>query len=254
LKEIIRKLDRSLLGGALTKKYCDFLQRQWLAKFDRTKSYSKNQTSLLATLCDKYGSDKGEIAKVDRPYTWWAHTYADFYSRLFDHCRNDVLNVFECGIGTNNPDLTSSMTASGKPGASLRVWRDYFPNAKVFGADIDKDIMFEEERIQTFCADQTSPEDILRMWSELGEVEIDFFVDDGLHTFDAGICLFEHSIDHLAENGIYTIEDVSLDSLMKFKEYFDRKDYVVDYVSLFRPFVKLGDNNIVVIRKSTSPQ
>ena len=35
-----------------------------------------------------------------------------------------------------------NMTASGKPGASLRVWRDYFNNAQVIGADIDKRILF----------------------------------------------------------------------------------------------------------------
>ena len=45
----------------------------------------------------------------------------------------------------------------GKPGASLRVWRDYFPNAIIYGADIDKDILFAEERIKTFYIDQLDP-------------------------------------------------------------------------------------------------
>ena len=39
--------------------------------------------------------------------------------------------VFECGLGTNNPDLQGNMTVDGMPGASLRVWRDYFKNAQI---------------------------------------------------------------------------------------------------------------------------
>jgi hypothetical protein len=62
--------------------------------------------------------------------------------------------IFECGLGTNNPNLASNMTDTGMPGASLRVWRDYFRNAKIYGGDIDKEILFEEDRIKTFYVDQ----------------------------------------------------------------------------------------------------
>ena len=41
------------------------------------------------------------------------------------------------------------MTLSGSPGASLRVWKDFFSNAKIYGSDIDKDILFNEDRIFT---------------------------------------------------------------------------------------------------------
>ena len=33
------------------------------------------------------------------------------------------------------------MSINGKPGASLRAWRDYFVNSVVYGADIDKNIL-----------------------------------------------------------------------------------------------------------------
>ena len=42
------------------------------------------------------------------------------------------------------------MNINGKPGASLRAWRDYFENALIYGADIDKNILFKENRINTF--------------------------------------------------------------------------------------------------------
>ena len=36
------------------------------------------------------------------------------------------------------------MTLNGKPGASLKVWKDYFVNAQIFGADIDRNILLKK--------------------------------------------------------------------------------------------------------------
>lgn len=128
--------------------------------FRATFYYSKNNECEFASLCDKYGSDKGEISSTGHPYPWPSHTYSDYYIRLWSHCRKNVKKVFECGLGTNNPNLPSSMGILGKPGASLRVWRDYFPNAQIYGADIDKEILFTEERIKTYFINQLIPESI----------------------------------------------------------------------------------------------
>lgn len=212
--------------------------------------YLKNLDCELAHLCDKYGSDKGEIKTVGHPYPWPSHTYSDYYKRLWGHCRYGVNKVFECGLGTNNPNLLSSMGISGKPGASLRVWRDYFPNAHIYGADIDREILFNEDRITTYYIDQLKPEAIIQCWSEIGDENFDFIIDDGLHTFEAGSCLFSHSISKLSQSGIYVIEDVNQTDLRKYKEYFKLKSYSVDYVALYRPNAGLGDNNLVVVRKN----
>ena len=106
--------------------------------FHLSAYYDKRSDCELAQLCDKYGSDKGEITSLGHPYSWGSHTYTDYYRRLWGHCRGQVKMVFECGLGTNNPNIKSSMGINGKPGASLRVWRDYFPNAEIFGGDIDE--------------------------------------------------------------------------------------------------------------------
>jgi len=211
--------------------------------------YKKDEDCERAALCDKYGSDKGETRPSGHPYPWPSHSYTDYYRRIWGHCRSSVKKVFECGLGTNNPNLASSMGISGKPGASLRVWRDYFPNAVVYGADIDKDILFSEERIKSYFIDQTNPEAIAQFWTDVAETNFDFIVDDGLHVFDAGACLFTHSIEKLAPSGIYVIEDVNQNDLRKYKEFFQTKDYLVDFVSLYRPNLALGDNNLVVVRK-----
>lgn len=137
----------------------------------------------------------------------------------------------------------------GKPGASLRVWRDYFPNAIIYGADIDKDILFAEERIKTFYIDQLDPVAIKECWSSINERDFDFIVDDGLHTFDAGLTLFVQSIDRLSIDGVYIIEDVAINDLIKYKKFFSNSEYEVDYVLMNRPDLPLSDNSLVVIRK-----
>ncbi|MBN9048417.1 MAG: hypothetical protein J0H78_03080 [Rhizobiales bacterium] len=258
LKEFIRRADQALLGGLssrLKQQLSDFRQeRRWRAEADvgpsyrLVSSYRENRSELFWKLCDTYGSDKAESTSLHSTPSV-SHSYADFYSRLFAHCRGGVTRVFECGLGTNNPDFVSNMGLRGRPGASLRVWRDYFPNATVIGADIDREVLFSEDRIQTFYVDQLDPAAIASFWQSVGLDDFDLMVDDGLHTFEAGRCLFEHSIGHLAPSGIYIIEDVKLGDLVSFKRYFSGKPYCVDYVNLYRPHAPLSDNNLVVIRR-----
>src|SRR5689334_271687 len=217
--------------------------------FSYTVFYEKDPTNYLAELCDKYGSDKGEIKTTGHPYPWPSHTYADFMSSRFDHCRDMVRNVFECGLGTNNPKIPSSMGTQSTPGASLRVWRDYFPNAIVFGADIDSTILFEEARIKTFYVDQTSKSAIDELWRQIGVSDFQLMIDDGLHKFEAGICLFENSVSKLAYNGYYIIEDVNPYDMLRYKSYFSQTKFKVEYVSLYRPGIPLGDNQLVVVRQ-----
>ena len=86
------------------------------------------------------------------------------------------------------------MSSTGIPGASLRLWKEYFPNAEVYGADIDKRILLEEDRIKTFYVDQTNAESVNSMWNEIERDNFDIIIDDGLHTAEAAITLFENSL------------------------------------------------------------
>ena len=105
------------------------------------------------------------------------------------------------------------MGVTGKPGASLRAWRDYFENAKIYGADIDKEILFRETIIKTFYVDQTDKKSVLQMWKKIDEKNFNLIIDDGLHTFSAAINLFELSINRLKPDGIYIIEDAQKNDL-----------------------------------------
>jgi hypothetical protein len=253
LKRIIKKIAKIIF-----RRFKLRLRRRKLEKklavingqlsFKITSYYSRNSNDILVKLCDQYGSDKGSEQNLN-PYPWDSHSYADFYSRHFASCRNNIKKVFECGIGTNNPNIPSNMTVNGIPGASLRVWRDYFPNADIFGGDIDAEILFEEDRIKTFYLDQLNPNAIKIFWDTVGITDFDLMIDDGLHTFDAGLTLFIHSICHLSSDGVYVIEDVQNKDLFKYKTFFEHSNYNVDFILLDRPTLDLADNNLVVIRK-----
>ena len=152
------------------------------------------------------GSDKGA----------GRHNYTTVYSALFRNRRDQPLRIFELGLGTNNPALNSNMGVNGRPGASLRAWRQLFPRAQVFGADIDLDILFKEHRIKTFYCDQLNPRTIRDLWSqpELRE-GMDIIIDDGLHTFEANLSFLDHSLEHLRPGGVYVVEDIHRDAIGK---------------------------------------
>jgi len=158
----------------------------------------------LCFIMSHYGSDKGHPDNN----TW--HTYTRYYSAVFSPVRNQPLRVFELGIGSINPNIRSNMGPDGKPGASLRGWKQFFPNAKIFGADIDADILFQEDRIETFCCDQTNVNSVSSLWDNpsLSENGFDIIIEDGLHIFESNVLFFENSFHKLNVGGVFIIEDI----------------------------------------------
>src|SRR5262249_48252115 len=116
----------------------------------------------------------------------------------------------EVGIGKNHPDILYNMGPSGRPGASLRGWRNYFSNASIFGADIDKRILFSESRISTFYVDQSQQETIHHLFENFEHIRFDILIDDGLHTYEANATLLTNSFNKMANRGLYIIEDIEM--------------------------------------------
>jgi FkbM family methyltransferase len=170
-----------------------------VGEFRAVKSGGLSSPGTLCQLMTSFGSDKGA------PF----HNYTVVYDRLFARFRSKFLTIFELGLGTNKVGAPSSMGPQGKPGASLRGWRAYFPNAQIFGADIDANILFEEDRIRTFWVDQRDREAVRSLWHRLGDVTFDIMIDDGLHEASANISFFMESFSKLKCGGIYVIEDVT---------------------------------------------
>ena len=217
---------------------------KFLGKNNNTKlNFITNSSvnSKLTELMNFYGSDKG--GKNNH------HNYSEYYSEIFFHKRKDVRNFLEIGLGTNNINLASNMGKDGVPLASLRAWRDYFINANVYGADIDKDILKNEERIKTFYVDQTNPFTISELFQKMEVKKFDVILEDGLHEYNANICFFENSIEYLSDNGIYIIEDVYYKDKSKFLNYFKKKKYYFSVVDIFHP-KNIANNCVIIVRKN----
>ena len=109
------------------------------------------------------------------------------------------------------------MGPNGRPGASLYGWAEYFPNASIYGADIDTNILFNTDRIRTYYCDQRKPNVIENMWRNPDlATDFDIIIEDGLHSFSANICFFDNSIHKLAVGGYYIIEDIIKDEIHLF--------------------------------------
>lgn len=256
MKSFIKKILPNFLLSFARKIKLKKNEHKQLKILDNIKSDFKNITysykpNVLSELCEKYGSDKGFINfdKEKKNYNWHPHTYSTYYHSIFNLSRESIKNVFECGLGTNNPNIKSNMTKNGIPGASLRVWRDYFCNAQIFGGDIDKEILFQEDRIKTFYVDQLNTNSIKFMWETIKVDNFDIIIDDGLHESEANFNFFINSFHKLKKNGVFVIEDVSNDSLVylrnKLKDY--DADIVVGYTKLKKIY---HDNNLIIIKKT----
>ena len=137
------------------------------------------------------------------------HRYDLVYQSIFSELKTEQsINILEIGLGTNNPDTVSHMGRNGRPGASLYAYREFFPKANIFGGDVDKRILFESERIKTSYVDQLKTETFEQMHRELGEPELDLFIEDGLHSVCASLNSLNYAISVTKKNGYIILEDL----------------------------------------------
>ena len=131
----------------------------------------------------KYMTDKAPIGTY--------HAYTIRYQQLFEPIRFNVRRVLEIGI---------------ERGASLQMWRDYFPYAEVHGLDIVdyRSTLAGLDRIHVHFGDAKDP----AVLAELAKEEWDIVVDDGSHNLDdmRDTCLALYP----STRSVYVIEDVHL--------------------------------------------
>jgi hypothetical protein len=216
--------------------------------FNENKQFMKieySSTSILNKLCEKYGCDKGIFENHHHYFSWSPHNYSDFYEFLFAAKRDKIKRVFELGIGTNKV-FNKNLVRKVKPGASLRVWNEYFKNATIYGGDIDKSTLFEEKKIKTFYVDQTCKKSIKNMWKNIKVSNFDLIVDDGCHQFEATLNFFNESFDRLSKNGFYIIEDIYEGDKKKYINYFKKKPCNFYFINLNNEF-DYKDNNLLLV-------
>jgi hypothetical protein len=151
----------------------------------------------LNEIIDWYGSDKNLSG------------YTPYYVEIFESIRNNKIELLEIGIGTIIVSAQSSMANTKiqnyKPGASLRSWQEYFPNANIYGGDIQLDTQFSEDRIKTFLFDSTKKSECD---FSLQDMNFDIIIDDGWHWYEAQLNTFDNLFSRVKSGGYYIIEDI----------------------------------------------
>ena len=146
---------------------------------------------LLHDLFIKYGTDKGI----------WGYT--QYYAGVIGLARHHVRRVLEIGI-CGHRDIPNNVV-----GASLFVWRDYFPNAEIFGVDIDPSFIFNDQhRIHTRLCNAYHPPGIHGCLVDMGGQPFDVIIDDAVHDPEPQIRLANQLSEWLIPGGNYYMEDV----------------------------------------------
>lgn len=135
--------------------------------------------SHLSWLAAVYGSDKGATA----------HRYTDLYEQHFAPLRRSARKVLEIGI---------------YKGASLLMWRDYFPKAEIYGLDLEA-VHVDSPRIHTLQGDQ-SDHTLLAQIRALGPFDV--IIDDGSHIAEHILTTFRELYPSVRPGGYYVIEDM----------------------------------------------
>lgn len=129
--------------------------------------------------------------KADVNHTFRGMSYLDVYDSYFAPIRQQVKCVLELGVFR---------------GASLMTWRDYFPNAQVWGIDIDPIANANYgDRVKVVTGSQVDPAAIAQVAP--GQ-EFDIVVDDGSHLVDHLIGSFELIWPRVKPGGFYVMEDL----------------------------------------------
>jgi hypothetical protein len=147
----------------------------------------------LDLLAVKHGTDK------------WMHGYMPFYRRHFGPFRGRAFNLLEIGIGTVGPK---------QGGDSLRMWREFFPKATIWGLDIQDKQTHAEKRIKILQGSQNDAEFLRSTAAHIGRLDI--IIDDGSHINEHVITSFTTLFPLLAGGGMYVIEDVVTSYYPKF--------------------------------------
>lgn len=133
---------------------------------------------MLEALAKKYGTDKLQNGYIPR------------YEHHIGSIRDNIKSVLEIGVFG---------------GASLRMWRDYFPNAIIVGVDINPACVFTEDRIIVEHGDISSEACIKKLYKH---ESFDIIIDDAGHFTSHQEYALKHLWPLLNVGGWYVIEDL----------------------------------------------
>jgi cephalosporin hydroxylase len=133
--------------------------------------------------------------KTDKDTT---HSYLPLYQQLLIKKKDTAKNVLEIGI---------------QQGGSIKLWKDFFINADVYGLDImNSDAVWKDiknrENIVLYTETDAYNNDFFTEHFLNKNIKFDFMLDDGPHTLESMIKFIQLYSQLMTEDGILIIEDV----------------------------------------------
>jgi len=149
----------------------------------------KAASDKLHNLGRMYGTDKSEATDV---HTYAGMSYMDVYEPYLERLREKPINFLEIGV---------------LGGSSLRTWREYFPQGKIFGLDIDPGAKKHEgDRIKITIGSQSDRDVLANLVSQVDGYDV--ILDDGSHASEHMQVSFAQLWPAVKPGGLYIIEDL----------------------------------------------
>ncbi|MES2646673.1 MAG: class I SAM-dependent methyltransferase [Bacteroidota bacterium] len=139
-----------------------------------------------------------ELGKIYRTDKAGVHGFAQLYQQHFKSFRNKRIRMLEIGVGGYDSQVHG--------GESLRMWKSYFNNGRIYSIDYYDKSRLQEPRIQIFKCSQVDFPLLGNINSSVGPFDI--IIDDGSHQNEHVIETFKFLFPQLKDGGIYVVEDI----------------------------------------------
>lgn len=177
----------------------------------RHQKHDEKFKKLVFDAFEKEGSDKSY------------HQYHGLYALIFKSLGpENKLRTLEIGMGTNDTTKVSHMF-KGRPGASQHAFALFLPNAKIYGADIDSNILFQTDRISTTYVNQLDSSSFIKLNENFGNEKFDLIIDDALHSSVASFNQLIFALKNLKSPGYIVVEDIPRDFFRQYRLF----DYIL---------------------------
>ncbi|MCP9488906.1 MAG: class I SAM-dependent methyltransferase [Solirubrobacteraceae bacterium MAG38_C4-C5] len=189
----------------------------------------------LDSLARRHGTDKAG----------GRHGFAEIYERHLQPWRDRPVHLLEIGV---------------KDGASLRMWRDYFPNGQILGIDRTPSSARHAEppNVQVFVGSQDDHRVLGRVVDEAGPLDI--VIDDGSHRYPHQRASLLYLWPHLADGGVYIMEDLHTSYSARYGMGFRQRESTIEFlkdlvddlhVHLHKQAVTVGDVEAIAFYRGT---
>ncbi len=175
----------------------------------------KETSSPLCLIGAHYDTDKSS-QRMNVSGGRHCHPYTLFYHSVFRSKQNAPLTIAELGI---------------LDGASLLMWKDYFPQATLYGFDVSLGLInqfklkYGNDRTHLGMLDVKDLSSIVEAFRSTG-VQFDLIIDDTTHQFEDQLKVIEAVHPYLKPGGMLIIEDIFL--AYNEQDYIDRLKPILD--------------------------